>query len=95
MLKGKMVSQEVLEQVCENCGENYCTIREFIYHSGNKIYNCSHSKDEHELCFNILFLIKKNVGDRVLLQFKCIEELKWIRSREFGRALSWDEADVG
>lgn len=87
-----MASQEVLEQLCENCNPEYCTIREFLKQCKKQYTDCKHYADNHEFCENILYLIAKNQSDRLMLQFKCVEELRWIRGEELGRELTWDES---
>ena len=89
-----MASKEVLEQICEFCDSDYCTIRAILSAINQPITPCQHISECHDYCENIIYLLKKGVGDRVLLQFKCVEELKWIKSQELKRELSWDEAGM-
>jgi hypothetical protein len=87
-----MASLEVLEQVCENCNQEYCSLREILSHLKKPVHQCGHLYEGHETCQNLLDIVRYNLSDRLLFQFKCIEELKWIKSDELKRNLSWNEA---
>jgi hypothetical protein len=87
-----MASEDVLEQICENCNERYCTIREILQKKINP-KPCEHVTEDHSHCPNLSYASKK-FSDRTLIQIKCIEELKWIRSQESGKEISWDEAGM-
>lgn len=91
-----MASTEVLEQICEDCNEIYCTVREILRHYLNKsLYPCKHAHDDHFYCDNLLYLVNCSLDDRVLLQIKCIEEYKWIKSQEAGYDIGWNNAVFG
>lgn len=87
-----MACREVLEQVCENCNQKYCTIRELLAHSKKPVYECGHLYEGHDTCENLLAVAKHNFSDRTLLQVKCIEELRWIKGQQLNRELDWNEA---
>jgi hypothetical protein len=87
-----MISREVLEQVCSHCNSNYCTVREYnICHDGfvsecGRVY-----EDGKKICPNVLHLIE-NGDNRVILQLKAIEKLRWLRGQQLNRPVTWDEA---
>jgi len=91
-----MASTEVLEQICKDCNENYCTVREILkQYSSIQISQCQHAHDDHFYCDNFSALVKCGLSDRVLLQIKCIEEYKWIKSQESGYDIGWNNAILG
>jgi len=43
-------------------------------------------------CFYRMFLEHEHPSERVLIQIKCLEKIKWIWSKESGKDIGWNEA---
>jgi hypothetical protein len=89
-----MPSEGIIHLISEYGDANYCTVRDFLGRAGLPVSleSCVNCNGSSRMCRNKLTLLESRYQDRLLLQIKEIEMIKYSASTLEGRDVGWEYA---
>ncbi len=89
-----MPSEGIIHLISEYGDENYCTVRDFLGRAGLPVSleSCVNCNGSSKMCKNKSTLLESRYQDRLLLQIKEIEMIKYSASTIQGYDVGWEYA---
>ncbi len=89
-----MPSEGIIHLISEYGDANYCTVRAFLERAGlpTSLESCVNCNGSSHICKNKSTLLESRYQDRLLLQIKELEMIKYSASTLVGHDVGWEYA---